>query len=107
MGWKLKGQMNPMDPNYHPEIDDSDFLVGDQVSLYRMMVGSLNWLVTLERHDIHYATGSLARHMMMPREGHLHAMRRLLEYLQVNKDFKIDYDKEESDFLMHKTEEYN
>ena len=25
MNWKLKGYMNPMDPNYHPKTDDSDF----------------------------------------------------------------------------------
>ena len=47
MGGKLKGYMNPMDPNYHAKIDDSDFLTGDDISKYRMLVGSLNWLVTL------------------------------------------------------------
>ena len=53
MEWKLKGFMNPLDPNYHAEIDDSDFLVGDDISKYRMMVGSLNWLVTLGRYNLH------------------------------------------------------
>ena len=47
MNWKLKGFMNPMDPNYHAEIDNSDFLTGEDISKYCMMVGSLNWLVTL------------------------------------------------------------
>ena len=58
MGWHLKGYNNPMDPNYHPEIDDSNFLVGEDVSKYRMMVGSLNWLVTLGRYDIHYTVST-------------------------------------------------
>ena len=74
MGWKLKGFMNPMDPNYHAEINDSDSLKGEDISKYRMMVGSLNWLVTLGRYDLHYTVCTLARHMMMPREGHIHAM---------------------------------
>ena len=42
MGWKLKGYMNPMGSNYHAKIDDSDFLTGDDISKYRMMVGNLN-----------------------------------------------------------------
>eukprot|EP00957_Ditylum_brightwellii_P062936 4776315-Ditylum_brightwellii.AAC.1 len=25
MDWRLKGFMNPMDPNYHAELDESDF----------------------------------------------------------------------------------
>ena len=34
MGWKLKGYNNPMDPHFHAEIDNSDFLKGEYVSLY-------------------------------------------------------------------------
>ena len=72
MNWKLKGFMNPMDPNYHAEIDNSDFLQGDDVLRYRMMVDSLNWLVTLGRYDIQCTVGTLARHMMIPQQGHMH-----------------------------------
>eukprot|EP00957_Ditylum_brightwellii_P071690 5450085-Ditylum_brightwellii.AAC.1 len=32
IGWKLKGYMNPMNPNYHAKINDSDFLTGDDIS---------------------------------------------------------------------------
>eukprot|EP00957_Ditylum_brightwellii_P126677 9655544-Ditylum_brightwellii.AAC.1 len=37
MEWKSKGYMNPMDPNYHTKIDDSDFLAGGDTSKYRKM----------------------------------------------------------------------
>eukprot|EP00957_Ditylum_brightwellii_P196403 14964672-Ditylum_brightwellii.AAC.1 len=107
MGWKLKGYMNPMDPNYHVEIDDSDFLTGDNISKYRMMVGSLNWLVILGHYDVHYTGCTLAQHMMMPRQGHLHAMRRAFGYLKQNYKFSIHYDIREPDFSMHKIEEYD
>ena len=107
MGWKLKGFMNPMDPNFHPETDDSDFLIGEDISKYRMMVGSLNWLVTLGRYDIHYAVCTLARHMMMPRQAHMHAMRRVFGYLLQNYKFSIDYDIDEPDFSKYKIEEYD
>jgi len=107
MWWKLKGSMNPMECNYHAEIDDSDFLTGDDISLYRMMVESLNWLVTLGRYDIHYAVSTLARHMMIPREGHMHVMKKLFGYLVVNKRFSINFDTKEPDFSQHKIEEYD
>eukprot|EP00957_Ditylum_brightwellii_P145252 11063068-Ditylum_brightwellii.AAC.1 len=74
MGWVLKGYMNPINPNFHAEIDGSDFLTGDDISKYRMMVGSSNWLVTLGRFDIHYTVCILTRYMMVPREGHMRAM---------------------------------
>ena len=107
MEWELKGYMNPLDPNYHAEIDDSNFLVGEDISKYRMMVGSLNWLVTLGRYNIHYTVCTLARHMMIPRAGHMHAMRRVFGYLKQNYNFKIEFVTEKPDFLMHKIEKYD
>ena len=52
MEWTLRHYTHPGDPKYHPEIDETEFLVGDEVSKYRTMVGSLNWLVALGRYDI-------------------------------------------------------
>eukprot|EP00957_Ditylum_brightwellii_P081171 6175231-Ditylum_brightwellii.AAC.1 len=96
-----------MDPNYHADIDESDFEVGENMSKYCMMVGSLNWLVTLGRYDIHYTTTILARHMMMPRQGHMHAMRHIFGYLHKDLGFSIDYDIKELDFSKCQVEEYN
>eukprot|EP00957_Ditylum_brightwellii_P102593 7819049-Ditylum_brightwellii.AAC.1 len=96
-----------MDPNYHTKVDDSDFLTGDDIFKYRMIMGSLNWLVTLGHYDIHYTVCTLAQHMMMPRQGHLHAMRRIFGYLKQNHKFSIIYDIKEPDFLMHKIDEYD
>mmetsp|Transcript_2008 Transcript_2008/g.2744 ORF Transcript_2008/g.2744 Transcript_2008/m.2744 type:complete len:97 (-) Transcript_2008:839-1129(-) len=96
-----------MDTNFHPEIDDSNFLEGDDISLYHMMVGSLSWLIALGRYDVHYASSSLARHNMFSRQGHIHAMQRVFGYLQSNCDFSIIYNTDEPDFSMHKLEEYD
>eukprot|EP00957_Ditylum_brightwellii_P043250 3277721-Ditylum_brightwellii.AAC.1 len=73
-----------MDPNYHIEIDDSDVLVGDDISKYRMLVGSLSWLITPEHYDIYCTVCTLACHMMMPRQGHLNAMGQDFRYLLQN-----------------------
>eukprot|EP00957_Ditylum_brightwellii_P144742 11025662-Ditylum_brightwellii.AAC.1 len=69
-----------MDPNYHAKIDYSDFLTGNNIFKYRMMVGSLNWLVSLGCYDIHYTQNYM---------------------------FSIDYNITEADFSMHKIEEYD
>eukprot|EP00957_Ditylum_brightwellii_P122744 9360313-Ditylum_brightwellii.AAC.1 len=45
--------------------------------------------------------------MMVPREGHMHAMHRVFGYLSQNCKFSIDYNTEEPDFSMHKIEVYN
>eukprot|EP00957_Ditylum_brightwellii_P004703 357701-Ditylum_brightwellii.AAC.1 len=99
--------MNPKDLNFHAKIDDSDFLTGDDISKYRIVVGSLNWLVTLGHYDIHYTICTLVLHMMMPRQGHLHAMRRVFGYLKQNYNFSINNDIKEPNLSMHKIEEYD
>src|SRR5210317_1487012 len=42
-----------------------------------------NWIVTIGKFDIAYATSTLARYSSAPREGHLEAMRRVFGYLRV------------------------
>ena len=59
METSLRHYTHPLDPKYHPELDEGPFLVGDNISKYRTMVGSLNWLVTLGRHDIMYSANTL------------------------------------------------
>jgi len=107
MEWTLRGYMQPGDPKYHPEIDESEFLVGDEVSKYRMMVGSLNWLVTLGRYDIHYVTNSLARYLMCPREGHMMAMKRVFGYLKHYSKFGIKFDVSEPDLDAYSVVQYD
>ena len=79
---KFRHYSTPMDSAYHPEIDNSSLLVGDEIGMYRMLVGSLQWAVTLCRFDVAYATNTLARYTSMPREGHLKAAHRAVAYLK-------------------------
>ena len=78
----LKKIKTPMAENYHPEIDESPELSDDEASKYRSLIGSLNWIVTLGRYDVHYATSVLSRFGMCPREGHRKAALRVLSYLK-------------------------
>ena len=45
--------------------------------------------------------------MMIPRAGHMHAMRRVFGYLRQNYNFKIEFVTKEPDFSMHKIEKYD
>ena len=57
-------------------------LVGDEVSKYRMLIGSMNWAVTLGRFDVYYAAATMARYSIAPREGHLKTVLRVFGYLK-------------------------
>jgi hypothetical protein len=49
---KLRNYHSPLEGGYHPELDESEFLTGDDISRYRMLTGSLNWAVTIGRVDM-------------------------------------------------------
>ena len=78
----LKGYRTPMDSNYHPETDESEFLSPTDASIYRGLIGSANWMITLGRFDINYSTNTMSRFSMAPRQGHLKAMQRMFGYLK-------------------------
>ena len=96
-----------MDPIYHVELDDLDFPTGEDITKSRMMVGGLNWLVTLGRYNIHFATYTLTYYMMIPRQGHMHAMRRTLGHLKANYKLYIEYDISEPNLPKYKIEKYD
>ncbi len=52
----LKSYDSSMVENYHPEQDSSPFLEGSEVSKYQMLIGCLNWTVTLGRFDVQYVS---------------------------------------------------
>ncbi len=103
MDFKLSTK-TPMSSELHPELDDSPFLSADDAAKYRSVIGSLNWLITLGRMDVHYATSSLSRYGMAPREGHMKALCRILAYLKANPEAKILFDTSKPDHSTHVTE---
>ena len=72
----------PMDEKYHPELDSTELLTGDNITKYRMLIGCGNWAVTLGRYDVHYAISTMARYSHLPRKGHLMATIRIFGYLK-------------------------
>ena len=72
----------PMSEILHPEMDDSPLCSPTNHSKFRSLVGCANWLITLGRFDIAYATNALSRFSAAPREGHLRAMTCVFECLK-------------------------
>ncbi|GMI32613.1 hypothetical protein TrCOL_g880 [Triparma columacea] len=67
----IKKTRRPMNPLAHPELDVTPLLDEENKRLFQHIAGVLNWLVTLCRIDIAFATMSLQRFCSSPREGHL------------------------------------
>ena len=60
-GSKPKGtHQSPLEGNDHPELDDTKFLDKDGVQKYQSAIGSLQWLISIGRWDIHTAVMSLS-----------------------------------------------
>jgi hypothetical protein len=92
MEWRLRNYGSPSEPKYHPELDESPFLNDDLHARYRMMVGCMNWMVTIGRWDLFYTAQTLARYCQAPREGHMVAMQRAFGYIKHFAKRQIVYD---------------
>jgi hypothetical protein len=55
----------PHDPNYHPELDNTELISAKDQSKYRSLLGSANWMVMLGRFDIHYPGGSMRKYLII------------------------------------------
>src|SRR5687767_12885164 len=52
---EFRKHTTPFADKYHPELDESTLLLPDQISVYKSLLGSALWVITLGRFDIAYA----------------------------------------------------
>jgi hypothetical protein len=81
-GKEFKAIKTPMSEGYNPEIDDSPLCTKDDSSKYRSIIGCCILIIVLGRFDIAYAISAMSRFNMLPREGYLKAVKRILSYLK-------------------------
>ena len=70
----------PVDPDHHTEMDDSPSFGYTDKSMYHSLIGRVQWAIT--RGWIDYGSSMLSQYNMVPREGHLIAMKKLFKYLK-------------------------
>ena len=81
-----------MSEEAHLELDTSEFLEPIEISKYKSLIGSGNWLITLGRFDIQFAISTLAQYSMAPRKGHMEALHRVFGYITRHMDGMIPID---------------
>jgi hypothetical protein len=72
---------SPLDKGDHPELDTSELCTEEQISQYQSMIGSLQWIVTIGRFDVHTAVRTMSGFRIAPRIGHLKRLQRIYGYL--------------------------
>ncbi|MGH7955023.1 MAG: reverse transcriptase domain-containing protein [Gloeomargaritales cyanobacterium] len=78
----LRKENIPLSPNVHPELDASELLYDDGITLYQHIIGITQWLVTAGRLDLTFAVVSLSRFSCAPRKGHLDLAKKIFGYLK-------------------------
>eukprot|EP00957_Ditylum_brightwellii_P070971 5393211-Ditylum_brightwellii.AAC.1 len=76
----------------HPEMDTSEILTDSDHQKYQMLIGMLNWIVTLGRIDITFAVSSLSRFAACPRKGHMERAIYVFGYLKKKPNRRIKMD---------------
>jgi Reverse transcriptase (RNA-dependent DNA polymerase) len=89
---------SPLDKGDHPELDTSEFCSKQQISQYQSMIGSLQWIVTIGRFDVHTAVMTMSGFLIAPRIGHLKRLQPIYGYLSKMQFASIRIRTEEPDF---------
>ena len=68
---------------------------------YLIIVGQLQWLVTLGRFDIHAQVATMSRFRAAPRQGHMERLKRIYSDAIRTKDYAIRFRTDQPDFLFY------
>jgi hypothetical protein len=96
-----------MSEGYHPEIDDSSLCTEDDSAKYRSIIGCCICIIVLGRFDIAFATSVMSRLNMLPREGHLKAVKRTLSYLKTIPKGRVIIDTSYPDHSVYSVEDHS
>lgn len=89
---------SPLEKGDHPELDTSELLDSQGITIYQSLIGSLQWAISIGRFDIHTAVMTLSGFRVAPRQGHLDRVKRVCGYLSKMKHAAIRIRTEEPDY---------
>ena len=94
-----KSQLDtPAPTDFHPEIDQTDFLDEDNVWLYQSYIGILRWATELGRVELTHTAATMAKFSTAPRQGHLKGLLRAFAYCKKHITSMIVFDPMPRDF---------
>jgi len=106
-GEKPRRSRAPMDPNAHPELDQSEFLDDEQTKIYQSLIGAAQWAISLGRIDVCVHVMTLGSFRAKPRKGHMDAIKKFYGYLCRMKDATIRYRTDMPDLSDLEIQEYD
>jgi hypothetical protein len=105
-GKEFKPIKTPISEGCHPEVDDSSLYTKDDSAKYRSIIGCCTWIIVLGKFDIEYASSAMSRFNMLPREGHLKAVKRILSYLKTFPKERVIIETSYPDHSVYPVEDY-
>ena len=82
----------PMAKSYKPELDNSEELDADDITLYQEMIGILRWAIEIGHVDILTEVSLLSSYQAMPRRGHLEQVMHIFAFLKKKPKLTIYFD---------------
>ena len=76
-----KKYKSPLEPNDHPELDDSDELDMESTKIYQSLIGGFQWTLSLGRMDMAVSVNTMSTFRASPRKGHMSRVKRMCGYL--------------------------
>jgi hypothetical protein len=89
---------SPLEKGDHPELDTLELVDQTGVQQYQLLIGSLQWAISLGRFDIATAVMSLLSFRAIPCQGHLEQAKRICSYLYWMRHTTIRFRTHEPDY---------
>jgi hypothetical protein len=88
----LYKSQQPMESNYHPELDITPLLNAEEITYYQSQISILRWMVELGHLDIYTPVTLLSSYLTQPRQGHLEAIYTTYQYLKGHDHLTMVFD---------------
>jgi hypothetical protein len=78
----FKQSQSPMTPGYRPELDSTQELDADGITMYQELIGELRWATEMGRVDILFELAILSAYQASPRQGLFDQLLKIYGYLK-------------------------
>ena len=82
----------PISSDYRPELDPTAKLDANDITMFQELIGDLIWSTKIGRVDILHEVLVLSAFQVAPREGHLHQVFHIFDFMKKNPKLTIYFD---------------